>query len=261
MTVHTIALTRPQMDFISLANSLQQGLEQRGHKVLNCALTQILPAAEQEISHARQLLQKADALVLVSPAAVYASLSYCAAELQNKWIGVMGQGSAHALQSAGLSSPMLVISESQDAMGLLPPLLTRFSSQKWLENRIKKPLTVIGRATQGKNDLGQALQSHAIDVQYATLYRREPRRWPQELALQLTEAATQSLSVLFTTALAPADFLQRLSIEQAEVILSRCNAVCTHQNVAKSARQAGFKEIICAFGPQDEWISALELKA
>lgn len=260
MTVHTIALTRPQCDFIPLANSLQHGLEQRGHKVLDCALTQIIPAKEQDLSHARQLLQKADALVLVSPAAVYAALSYCAAELQNKWIGVMGQGSAQVLQSAGLSSPMLVISDSHDAMGLLPSILTRFSSQKWLENRIKKPLTVIGRAAQGKNDLGQALQAHAIEVQYATLYRREPRRWPEQLAFQLAEAATQSLSVLFTTALAPADFLQRLNAEQAALMLSRCNAVCTHQNVAKSARQAGFKEIICAFGPQDEWISALELK-
>jgi uroporphyrinogen-III synthase len=260
MIAHTIALTRPQSDLIPSDESLSAYLEQRGHTVIDCALMQITQASQEDISQARQLLAKADAIVLVSPAAVHAALSHCRAQLQNKWIGVMGQGSATVLQSAAVMSQALVVSSSKDALGLLSPILAKLFKQKELEKRMKPPVTVIGRAAQGKNDLAQALQAHAIEVQYATLYQREPCSWPTQVPTQLMQAAKQSLSLLFTTASAPEDFLQRLNSEQAAVIVSRCRAVCTHPNVVKAARQAGFEQIICAFGPPSEWISALELR-
>ncbi len=252
-----IALTRPHVHSQTGDPAAAQ-LIARGHRVIDCALTTLSAASETEIAHAKALFAAADLVVLVSPMAAQAAAQQCKTALQGKPLAVMGAGSQAVLQEHGWAAAQLLVSESNDGLGLVTAILARLSSQKSLEKRIKPAVVAIGRAQNGKNDLAEALGASGVDVRFATLYHRDALAWPESLAESLAQAAqTGLLRLLFTTGSAPAEFFSRLSATQ-RAITAQALAVCTHPNVAAAATQAGFAQLITASGNSADWIAALE---
>jgi uroporphyrinogen-III synthase len=211
-------------------------------QVIDCPLNGIQPATPTELDEAAALINRAHVLVLVSPNAtqVYAQLA-AAGRISRApaHIAVMGPASSARLQLAGADrnaqSSRLLVSASNDALGLLPELLRLAADGESI---------VIGRAQTGKDALPDALRARGRSVHCVVLYHRDALAWPAALRTQI-EAAVQSrqAAVLFTTASAPAEFVQRLSAE-ARAVLPATAALCTHPNVLRAAQAQGFAEAV-----------------
>jgi uroporphyrinogen-III synthase len=252
-----IALTRPHLQ-AQTGDPTAVQLSQRGHAVIDCALTTLRNASDAELAFAKEVIGAADLVVLISPMAAQAAAQDCKTALQGKPLAVMGAGSQAILQEHGWAAEQLLVSESNDGLGLVTAILARLSSQNALKKRMKPAVVAIGRAQNGKNDLAEALRASGVDVRFATLYHRDALAWPEGLAEKLAEAAqTGLLRLLFTTGSAPAAFVSRLSAMQ-RTITKQALAVCTHPNVAAAATQAGFTQLITASGNSADWIAALE---
>jgi uroporphyrinogen-III synthase len=237
---------------------LQAKLVASGFDVLDCAMTAIEPAAQAELAHAQQLIEAADAVVLVSPQAAKAALVNMADAMRSKPIAVMGPGSRTALESAGMAPAQIIESGSQDGLGLVDDLLGRLS---------RGACVAIGRARSGREDLARALSAGGLMVNFATLYHRADLPWSSTTAAQLFDAAKQDLRVLFTTSSAPLEFVNRLKAAETvgpvcvgatQALLLHATAFCTHPNVTDAATKAGFGRAITQMGDESSWLASLQ---
>jgi uroporphyrinogen-III synthase len=244
----TIALTRPR----GVDSSLATQLTAAGHTVLDCAMTSISEAAQEELAHAHTLFEAADAVVLVSPQAVKSALTHMADTLQGKIVAVMGPGSRALLADHGIAIQSIIESGSQDGLGLVDDLLQRLPPSACV---------AIGRAGNGRDDLARALSNHGLMVNFATLYHRTDLRWPPATSAQLLRAAQGDLRILFTTSSAPQEFVSRIrsaDTAQSSLLTQQALACCTHPNVAAAAAKAGFVRIITQMGDESSWLASLQ---
>ncbi|MGL4575267.1 MAG: uroporphyrinogen-III synthase [Burkholderiaceae bacterium] len=244
----TIALTRPR----GVDSSLATQLTAAGHTVLDCAMTSISNAAQEELAHARALFEAADVVVLVSPQAVKSALANLADTLQGKLIAVMGPGSRALRADRGVSGQSIIESGSQDGLGLVDDLLQRLPPSACV---------AIGRAANGRDDLARALSSHGLMVNFATLYHRTDLQWRPATSAQLLRAAEGDLRILFTTSSAPQEFVSRIretDVARSSLLTQRALACCTHPNVAAAAANAGFVRVITQMGDESSWLASLQ---
>jgi uroporphyrinogen-III synthase len=244
----TVALTRPR----GTGGDLAARLAAQQIEVLDCALTQITPALADELAHARAVCAQADAVVLVSPQAVKAALEAMPQLLQERLIAVMGQGSRHMLERAGIRHAQIIESATQDGLGLVDRLFDRIGATACV---------AIGRAQLGRDDLARALSARGTLVNFVTLYHRDELPWPRDMPQRLARAAHEDLRILFTTSSAPHAFWQRLAhsdVAGVGSVLKDARALCTHPNVAQAARDAGFAQVIVEQGDEATWFVSLQ---
>ncbi len=253
MSVRVLLNTRPQLDGSDagegmapepvrtsqalLLDRLPGGPYER---VIDCPLNGIHPATPDELDDAVAHINRAHVLVLVSPNATqsYAQLAASGRIARAPaHIAVMGPASGARLQmedvrrNAAQAPSRLLVSSSQDALGLLPELLDLSRDGA---------LIVIGRAQTGKDALPDALHQQGRSVHCVVLYHRDALSWPPELRMQVETALRGGqAAVLFTTAAAPAEFVQRLPLELHQM-LPTVDAICTHPNVLRAAQAQGF---------------------
>jgi uroporphyrinogen-III synthase len=187
-----VALTRPR----GVDSQLAQQLQASGCQVLDCAMTSIVDATPEELDHAVQLFEAADACVLVSPQAVKAALAASCSTLPGKLIAVMGPASKALLVQGGIAPQYILESATQDGLGLADELVARLHHAP---DCAVPACVVIGRARSGRDDLARALSAQGLMVNFATLYHRNDLAWPDTLAQRLFAACDNDLRILFTT--------------------------------------------------------------
>jgi uroporphyrinogen-III synthase len=249
-----VALTRPR----GVDSQLAQQLQASGCQVLDCAMTSIVDATPEELDHAVQLFEAADACVLVSPQAVKAALAASCSTLPGKLIAVMGPASKALLVQGGIAPQYILESATQDGLGLADELVARLHHAP---DCAVPACVVIGRARSGRDDLARALSAQGLMVNFATLYHRNDLAWPDTLAQRLFAACDNDLRILFTTSSAPGEFAARLKAAdpaRTADALRRATALCTHPNVERAAADAGFVRIITQMGDESAWLASLQ---
>ncbi len=174
-----------------------------------------------------------DLLVFTSPAAVRFATRLAPLRTHATVLAV-GQGTARALRSHGVSEPRAPV-QRQDSEGLLDhPALAELRGKR---------VALIG-AAGGRGVLRSELAARGAQLREVHVYRRAAPRW-QRRQLGTVAALPADARVLLSSAEALGCLRDGLPVA-AYAALSGAIAVVSSERLAEAAREAGFKRVVVA---------------
>ena len=245
----SIVLTRP----VAQSEALERRLKQSGYSVTLFPLLEIAALPEKSVEQVKldatlaNLANYAMA-AFVSPNAIHAVFQRAAASRRDfSWptnvkIAVMGEGSRAALASHGING--------ENARIFYPSDARRSDSETLLENLDLASLMgkkcVIFRAETGRELLADALTGKGVHVDKVLAYRRFAPQLTAQTGQQLIELMSEptcwvvSSSEALRTLL---DMVERSAGEAGVVKIHQVNLWVSHQRIAETAKNSGFKHI------------------
>ncbi len=245
----SIVLTRP----IAQSEALEVRLKQAGYAVRLFPLMEIaaLPddSDEQKVLDATLAdLTRYAMAAFVSPNAIHAVIQRgMEGQRDFAWppevtIAVMGEGSRAALALHGITGRHASIVGPTDAF--------RSDSETLLQNldlpSLKGKKCVIFRAETGRDLLSEALTSQGVHVDHVLAYRRFAPAWTPDRRRQLDELMAESACWVVSSSEALRtllDMVKRSAGEAGVVKIHQINLWVSHQRIAETAENCGFKHI------------------
>jgi len=228
-----VLVTRP----VHQAETLCRLIEDHGGRPVRYPALEILPPLDRDA--ARELVRGHwDLAIYISPNAARLAVSFTGGYPRAACVGAVGQGTARALQQAGVGVDLLP--ERFDSEGLLALPELRDAAGKRV---------LIVRGEGGRPLLGDTLTARGARVSYAEVYRRAaPVIDPAPLL------ARWQRDVQVVTATSP-DILQNLFAmlgDAGRPLLCATPLVVISERMEQSARRLGVQRIIRAGGADDE---------
>lgn len=250
MSSKTIIITRPMGQARQLSEALQASLakseitKEFSPKIISLPLLTIVPKEDAGLTHEIiQALQSADLAIFVSPNAIECTMRL----IERSWqaltsspipIGVMGGSSMAALKNYGVGmedSPTTVILPQDKAHWDSEGLWLELQKLQW-DWPTKKVLIFKGEG--GRDWLAETLKDKGAQVNAFSVYARVP--------LDLHNPAWSEIHQM--------DFAQSLwlltsseavrYLGQVKLPLNLAKAICPHRNIADTAKQIGFGEVL-----------------
>jgi uroporphyrinogen-III synthase len=255
MPIQTVMITRPSgqaQQFIeSLHTALQNSVTEhvRPAKIIALPLLEIAPnqdaALGQRILNA---LQEADLAIFVSPSAIECVLRLLNGPWQDRTpklvpIGVMGAGSRQALQKHGIGLEVMptpiylpqdpACSDSDGLWNVLQQLHWRWPSKK----------VIIFKGEGGRDWLAKTLKETGATVDEIDVYTRIPLEAQDSIWKEVDRISLPQSLWLLTSSEATLH-LARVMQEQFGKTLQSATALCSHANIAATAKAVGFGGVV-----------------
>jgi uroporphyrinogen-III synthase len=249
-----VVVTRPQQQALGFAGQVSA----LGREAVVFPLLAIEPLDDPAELHAVMARLHDYALVVfVSPNAVDAAFSCLDGWPPQVAIGVVGEGSRLALREHGVDQANATIyapqhadkMDSEELLAALP--LAALRGQRAL----------IVRAQQGRDLLGDALQQHAINVDFVTAYRRLAPSLTPERRGCLLALLDNGAEWVITSSEAMRHLLEmaRLAGGADRVVkLQRQRIYVSHHRIARTAELLGFAKVVLTGSGDERLLAALQ---
>lgn len=253
----TIVLTRPVGQNHTLSYLLKEQLPQLNQ--IQLPLLAIVPNQDSaEEAKLKELVKSADLAIFVSPNAIECGMRLLNCDWpKNIPIAVIGGGSAEALQHRGITAEQGYQiyypknAENWDSEGLWAEL--NLSKIKWVGQEILFLKGSGGREWLGQQFLDQGAKTHQVMT-----YRRVPlsmeapiwetllQQIPSKTAffLSSSEAARHLSEVLHQSPLSSQSWLDSVTV------------ICSHERIARTAEELGFKQVECCLPGEVHMLAA-----
>ena len=249
----TIVLTRPIGQSHRLGELLKEQLP--GLEQIQLPLLSIVPNEDQaEAQRLRALLTTVDLAIFVSPNAIECGMRLWGADWpKNLPIAVIGGGSADALERRGITKEhnyqiyFPKDPEHWDSEGLWAELSKTISNWKG-----KKILFLKGAG--GREWLGEQFLNHGAEIYQVSTYRRVPLAIDAPVWQSLQKLNPKEVACLITSSEALQHMVDvfRQQSNWTKEWFNLATMICSHERIAKTARDAGFKQVeLCAAGDQN----------
>ena len=242
----TIVLTRPPGQNHTLSDLLMEQLPEL-HQI-QLPLLSIVPNQDPaEGAKLKEMMKSADLAIFISPNAIECGMRLLDAEWpKNLPIALIGGGSAEALERRGITIELGYQidypknSEQWDSEGLWDQLNSKKTS--WANKEI-----LFLKGSGGREWLGQQFLDQGAKIHQVMTYRRIPLNieapvWetlrqhpPAKTAffLNSSEAARHLSEVLHQSPLWDHGWIDSVTL------------ICSHERIAETAQEAGFKQVEC----------------
>lgn len=249
-----VVVTRPQQQAQVFADQITAiGREAQVFPLL--AIEALADSSELRAVMAR--LHEYALVVFVSPNAIDATFACLQRWPAQVAIGVVGEGSRLALRDHGVDQANATIyapqrpdkMDSEELLAALPLATLRG----------RRALVV--RAQQGRDLLGNALQQHAIEVDFVTAYRRLAPPMTPERSSRLLALLDDGADWVITSSEALRHLLAmaRLAGGADRVVkLQRQRIYVSHHRIARTAESLGFSTVILTGSGDERLIAALQ---
>ena len=256
-----LVVTRPSGQASALMEALQAAIENiaasytgqdwRVPQILALPLLTIVPKSDPKVAAAiRTAMQTADLAVFVSPNAIECTMRL----LGDDWqaiaqrpipIGVVGQSSRHALErhgigiEANLPTPIWMPTNPAqwDSEGLWDAIQPRFPS--WVGRRV-----VVFRGDGGREWLADQMQSARAQVQAIAVYSRIPLSESSPQWEKILDGSSDDTLWILTSSEAVRHLGAVLKQHGRLDYLASASALCSHHNIARSAKEIGFATVL-----------------
>ncbi|EJM96416.1 uroporphyrinogen-III synthase [Herbaspirillum sp. YR522] len=249
-----VVVTRP----LQQASTLADQVNALGREAVVFPLL-VIEALEDraELCAAMARLHDYALVVFVSPNAIDATFACLERWPSEVAIGVVGQGSRTALRAHGV--------EQADATIYAPRRPDKMDSEELLAAlplaALRGRRVLVVRAQQGRDLLGNALQQHAIEVDFVTAYRRLAPPMTPERSARLLALLDDGADWVITSSEALRNLLQmaRLAGGADRVVkLQRQRIYVSHHRIARTAESLGFGTVILTGSGDERLIAALQ---
>jgi uroporphyrinogen-III synthase len=261
MKATALVVTRPSGQASALTEALQAAIDSiaatragqdwQAPQILALPLLTIVPKSDPTIAATiRSALQTADLAVFVSPNAIECTMRLLGDDWQSIAqrpipIGVVGQSSYHALErhgigtEANLPTPIWMPSNPAqwDSEGLWEAIQHRFPS--WAGRRV-----VVFRGDGGREWLADQLQSARAQVEAIAVYSRIPLSESSPQWEKILHAKTDDALWILTSSEAVRHLGTVLKQQGRHDYLAGASALCPHHNIARSAKEIGFRAVL-----------------
>jgi uroporphyrinogen-III synthase len=257
----TLVVTRPSGQASALTEALlaaikkiaatRTGQDWKTPQILALPLLTIVPKSDPKLSAViRTAMQTADLAVFVSPNAIECAMRLLGEDWQSIAqrplpIGVVGQSSYYALErhgigtEANLPTPIWMPSNPTqwDSEGLWDAIQDRFPS--WEGRQV-----LVFRGDGGREWLADQLQSVGAQVEAIAVYSRIPLSESSPQWEQVLNADTDDALWILTSSEAVRHLGAVLQQRGGQDYLARASALCPHHNIARSANEIGFGNVL-----------------
>ncbi len=232
-----IVVTRPREQAASLA----QGIASLGGQPILFPLLEIEPlGASPELQGLLARLTSFDLAIFISPNAVQYGMALLRAAgglPPNLRVATVGQGSARALQEAGVAQVIAPTARSDsEALLELPEL-----------QQVRGSRVVIFRGEEGRELLADTLRARGAAVEYAACYRR--RKPDADFGAVL---AQQPHAITVSSSEAVAWLTEMVPQEALSIPL-----FASHARIAENASRLGWRNVVEVAGGDDGILSGL----
>ncbi|WP_286240431.1 uroporphyrinogen-III synthase [Neptuniibacter halophilus] len=248
-----VLVTRPAHQ----AAALLQQLQALGASPVPCPLLEICPVSEADPDYhpLKQQIMDLDLyqhVIFISPNAARIGCDWIDQYWPQLPVGIqwlaIGRQSAEQLLNYGIAAYHSPLGYDSEAL-LASPALQQVAGERIL----------IMRGQGGREKLASTLRARGAEVSYAELYRRQ---CPDYSAAELKQCLfSQPLDVILISSGEGLSNLLRITATTPELSrdsLFNCHLVVPSERVQQDAKEAGFKRVTTASGPDDaSMISAL----
>jgi uroporphyrinogen-III synthase len=249
----TIVLTRPTGQNHTLSDLLREQLPELNQ--IELPLLSIVPNQDPaEGAKLKEMMKSADLAIFISPNAIECGMRL----LDSDWpkslpIAVIGGGSAEALERRGVTIEQGYqvdypkSAEQWDSEGLWDQLNSKKTS--WANKEI-----LFLKGSGGREWLGQQFLDQGAKIHQVMTYRRIPLN----IDAPIWEALRQETPGKTAFFLSSSEALRHLSevLHQSTLWnpswIDSVTLICSHERIAKTAQETGFKQVECCL-PGNEY--------
>lgn len=250
----TIVLTRPTGQNHTLSDLLREQLPELNQ--IELPLLSIVPNQDPaEGAKLKEMMKLADLAIFISPNAIECGMRLLDSEWpKNLPIAVIGGGSAEALERRGITIEQGYQidypknSEQWDSEGLWGQLNSKKTS--WANKEI-----LFLKGSGGREWLGQQFLDQGAKIHQVMTYRRIPLNVEAPIWEVLRQQATEK-TAFFLNSSEAVRHLSEVLHQSALWSQSRIDSVtliCSHERIAKTAQETGFKQVECCL-PGNEYV-------
>ena len=257
----TLVVTRPSGQASALTEALLAAIENiaatrtgqdwKMPQILALPLLTIVPKSDLKLAATiRTAMQTADLAVFVSPNAIECTMRLLGEDWQSIAqrpipIGVVGQSSNYALERHGIGAeanvptPIWMPSNPAqwDSEGLWDAIQDRFPS--WAGRQV-----VVFRGDGGREWLADQFQSVGARVEAIAVYSRIPLSEASPQWEKVLNANTDDALWILTSSEAVRHLGTVLQQRGRQDYLAGASALCPHHNIARSANEIGFGNVL-----------------
>jgi uroporphyrinogen-III synthase len=242
----TIVLTRPTGQNHALSDLLREQLPELDQ--IQLPLLSIVPNQDPaEGAKLKEMMKLADLAIFVSPNAIECGMRL----LDSEWpkslpIAVIGGGSAEALERRGITTEQGYQidypknSEQWDSEGLWSQLNSKKTS--WANKEI-----LFLKGAGGREWLGQQFLDQGAKIHQVMTYRRIPLNIEAPIWEVIRQQTPGKTAFLLNSSEAMRHLSEVLhqSALWSQIWIDAVTLICTHERIAKTAQEAGFKQVEC----------------